>query len=64
MDENLLYLDKDVTSSLLPHIFNNIDTGIVIIVRENIVYLNNFIESTKINSIKFKKDKILQSRVL
>ena len=43
MDENLLYLDKDVTSSLLPHIFNNIDTGIVIIVRENIVYLNNFI---------------------
>lgn len=43
MDENLLYLDKNVTSSLLPHVLNTIDTGILIIVRENIVYLNNFI---------------------
>ena len=56
MDENLLYLDKDVTSSLLPHIFNNIDTGIVIIVRENIVYLNNFIFTefgTAFNYLKY-----------
>ena len=41
--DNLLYLDKDIASGLLPHIFNNIDSGLIVIAREDIVYLNNFI---------------------
>ena len=39
MDDNCIYLDKEITSG----IFNNIDMGIIVIINNNLIYLNKFI---------------------
>lgn len=38
MDDNCIYLDKEITSG----IFNNIDMGIIVIINNNLIYLNKF----------------------